>query len=785
MKSALLRQRLTFFISLTTTLVWGQFSSLSDSLLSPSADWYGDTAFMNFTQDGLRSNAPAAGSLLWSRPSAAGLDAVWKITIQMDFNPSSSNFCEFRFLQNGNRYYALRCGGGLADDLSLYLHHGYKDTALAVVSGFVNQVKPLLELRVERDSSANFTVYASDSLLFTVNDSTLLRSTSLSIYCKYTSTRVDKFLFSTLQAAGYDFPDTLGPELKQIDVLDPFTLVVTWNEWAELTPFPDGQYALLYSDENIDTAFVTNHFDEQWHFSSIHPLTQGTLEVLLPHAQDAEGNITTPFLDSLKVDYAKQGDVWVSAIHPFKEYGGFFMAVQSSKYIGPSVLSILEEDGEITSYTIRIDSGTTVLGSAFISPYNNQVIDQLKLPSTGAIIIEKDHITLALQHYKNLFKPHELAGDFMLWADSISGISRQFSALPLNNYVPNVRPLSRPKGNEIIGFYADPTGQVYSMFAYNVFPYLTLPGATPDPSELDLSFRAFSPFVLPTGPLLPPALGDTVFNFSTCVFPDSGQLFISEVHFHPDTMNEFIELYNGAADPLFIDDLQVVKSSIYSVIDSDELTPDFSPFDGHPLALRPVIIPQQYRAFKAPFPLPNDTTTLVLVAPFGQVIDQLTYPPHPTSSIRLSTERISFQQSGTNSLNWGTHHPKWCCPTEASPDKANSISSSHLPSFANPSITLSTHVISYDPMRYSPTTQLALSVAAGSQLSLSVSDFSGRPICNIMQNEPLAAGDQLIEIRPTDWINKEPPTGIYVLHIHLKTSQTNTRKKIPLSIYNP
>ena len=248
-------------------------------------------------------------------------------------------------------------------------------------------------------------------------------------------------------------------------------------------------------------------------------------------------------------------------------------------------------------------------------------------------------------------------------------------------------------------------------------------------------------------------------------------------------MNEFIELYNAAEDPLFIDNLQVVKYSGYSIMDADKLTPDFSPFDGHPLSLRPVIVPQQHSAFNSPFSLSNDTTRLVLSAPFGEVIDELTYPPHPTSSTRLSRERISFQYSGKNLSNWGNHHPKWCCPTEASPNKANSISSTH--TFSDPNITLSEHVISYDPLRYSPTTQLALSVAAGSQLSVSVTDFSGRPIYNIMQNEPLVAGDHLIEIRPTNWINTEPPTGIYVLHIYLKTSQKNTWKKIPLSIYNP
>ena len=783
MKSAFLRQRLTFFISLTTTIVWGQFTTLSDSLLSPSADWYGDTAFMNYTQDGLRSDAPAAGSLMWSRPSTAGLDAVWEINIQMDFNPSSSNFCEFRFLQNGNSYYALRCGGGPADNLSLSLHHDYVDTALAVAPGFVDHSKPLLELRVERDSSANFTVYAGDSLLFMVNDSTLLRSTTLSLYCKYTSTRVDKFLFSTLHASGYDFPDTLGPEVKKIDVLDPFTLMVTWNEWAEVTPVLNRNYALVYSKENIDTAFVTNHFDEQWHFSSKHPLKQGSLGVLLPEAQDAEGNVAVPLLDSLKVNYAKQGDVWVSAVHPFKEYGGFFIVVQSLKDIGASTLNVLEDDGEVTAYSIRIDSGITVLGSTFISQYNNQVIPSLSLPSTAVIIIEKSHIPLAVQHYKNIFKAHELAGDFMLRADSISGIYPQFSVFPLNAYVPNTRPLSSPKSNEITDFYADPSGLVYGLFAYNVFPYLTLPWTNDHPSELALSFKTFSPFVLPTGLPLTHALGDTVFNFSNCHFPDSGELFFSEIHFNPDTMGEFIELYNGAAHPLYVHHLQVAKSSTYSIIDADELTPGFCPFDGHLLALRPVIVPHQYVAYEAPFNLSNDTTRLVLLAPFGQVIDELTYPPYPTSTMRLSRERISFQHSGKSEYNWGAHHPKWCCPTEASPHKANSISSTLL--LSDLDITLSTPVISYDLLSYCPTTQLAISVATVSQISISVTDFSGRPVYNMMQNEPIVAGDHVFEIRPKSWMNKEPSTGIYVLHIYLKTLQTNTRKKIPLSIYNP
>ena len=187
------------------------------------------------------------------------------------------------------------------------------------------------------------------------------------------------------------------------------------------------------------------------------------------------------------------------------------------------------------------------------------------------------------------------------------------------------------------------------------------------------------------------------------------------------------------------------------MMDADKLTQENSPIDGHPLSIRAVIVPQQNSAFNSPFSLSNDTTRLVLSAPFGQVIDELTYPPHPTSSIRLSRERISFQYSGKNLSNWGNHHPKWCCPTEASPNKANSISSTH--TFSDPNITLSEHVISYDPLRYSPTTQLALSVAAVSQLSVSVTFFSGLPIYNFFQNDPFVAVYLLIYLWPTNFIN--------------------------------
>jgi hypothetical protein len=179
---------------------------------------------MNFSSEGLRSAAPSAGSLTWRRPSLAGLGGQWRLGVTMEFNPSSSNYCEFRFLENNGNYYAIQLGGTSADNISLVLHTTYKDSVLASIPEYVDESTPELALKILRDTAAKFEVYDADSLLFSCTDSTLMRSESLSIYARYTSSRVDKFLFSTLLAEGYDFPDTLGPKILKSDVLDPFTL---------------------------------------------------------------------------------------------------------------------------------------------------------------------------------------------------------------------------------------------------------------------------------------------------------------------------------------------------------------------------------------------------------------------------------------------------------------------------------------------------------------------------------------------------------------------------------
>ena len=765
MKSPLLRLALTFLICLISNTICGQFHRISDSLTSPTGAWSGDTAWMNFSSEGLRSAAPSAGSLTWRRPSLAGLGGQWRLGVTMEFNPSSSNFCEFRFLENNGNYYAIQLGGTSSDHLSLVLHTTYKDSVLASIPEYVDESKPELALKILRDTAAKFEVYDADSLLFSCTDSTLMRSESLSIYARYTSSRVDKFLFSTLLAEGYDFPDTLGPKILESDVIDPFTLEIEWDEWCQTAGSTN---AFLLSDGTfLDTLTITNHYDQIWHAESKHPLPQGSFDLLLPPAEDAEHNLSFGSTTSLNIHYPGAKSCWITAVHPFENYGGHFIELQSELAIDNAVLTILEKDGDTKDYSLDIDSGLSRFSA-------------LKLPEEAVLIIEKNGIILTLQPYRYNFEPHQEMGDFLLTADSLTGQWRQFHPEPLSNYTPQWKtpgslPYQRP-----IAFFADPQGHTYSHFPLSLWPYMSLESS----AELQPWFNPLRPFLLPIGIPLPKPLGDTTLLFEPVQWPDTSLIHLSEVHFNPDSLEEFIELHNPQSFPVVVHELQLRKLPINGLNDVDLIDPNAAPFNAKG-TLFPLILPNQFLAVPVPFSLPNQQTALELIGAFGKGIDAMTYAPWDDPLYdKHSAERISFSTSGADSLNWSPHHFNHASPSEASPNAPNSVAHLNLlqPNF---NIELLQPNISYDPLNFSPTALLRLRVAAGAKLSLSVHTASGRPIAFPMEKQPLSEGLQQVEIRPFNWHGRAPQSGVYLLKVSIKDDEGRTQKILPLSVYNP
>ena len=776
MKTNVLRSSLTFFICLIFNTSPAQFRSLQDSLTAPHPLWRGDTAYMNFTPQGLRSNAPSAGNLLWERPSFAGMGATWSMNIKMEFNPSSSNFCEFRFLQNHGDYYAVRLSGNSTDDLSFVLHHNYRDTILAASPGLLNQSKPFIALRVERDTAAKFTVFVADTAVFSLTDSTLMQSSSLGIYARYTSSRVDKFLFSTLSAAGYDFRDTLGPEITKIDVLDPFTVEVLWDEWSELVP-QSTSYALLYASDSeyvapVDTLAVFNQFSERWHLVSDQPLPRGEFSLALPPSLDKEGNVSVDARGPMNVDYAPPKSAWITAIHPFDDYGGPFITVQCERELGPVGLKIIEEDGDIDYYSTYLDSGLTRLDII--------VLPNLKLPKSAVILIEKDRLPLAMQPYRWSFEPHQEQGDFLLSTSAPNGTSAGWQARPLNEYVPQWHQPQAPPPQQPTRCFADEFGKVYTAFEEPPFAYLALPGEEFPAGDLAKAYSPLWPYVLPANLALVERLGDTTIAANIPRRPEPGELLLNEVHFDPDSLEEFVELANVGERWLYVHEVQLALVEEQQILRSDRIAEEPGPFTPGG-TLYPVIAPGRLEVYEPPFALPNDSTELLLLGAFGEELDQMKYGPWAGVERHRSAERISLGAASTEG-NWGPHQSQWCCKTEATPGEENSIANQRA---QEAKATLSESLISFDPSQFTPMTQLKISTDEPAQLSLALYSISGELLASLMVEEQVPAGDFYWPVIPTEWNSIDLTTGTYLIYVQLKKNELSERKILPLSIYNP
>ena len=770
----LFRSALTLCFCLIFNVATGQFYQLLDSLTAPHVDWGGDTAWMQFSTDGLRSAAPAAGALEWRRESRAALRGNWSLQMRMDFNPSTANFCSFRFIESDWGYYAIQLSGSSGDDLSLLLHTPEKDSVLAAISGYVNRNAVAVALRIERDSNYTFHVYDADTLLFSTTDSTLRSSKSLSLHCTYTSSRVDKFLFSTLKAQGYAFRDTVAPKLRSIDVLSPRQLRLHWSEPTLPAPGSlNGVIARSQDGTPLDTAFYPYLGPSHWDVFFDRPIPLGRCAIEVPLAVDTAGNLTFFAVDSVLLNYPDQQSVQIIGIHQIEGNQGDYFIAYSPVPMPEAVLDLITESGTKKTIPCPLDSGTIRYGNG----QNAQMLPAFSLPDEGVLILKNEGIPIAVQPYGFPYAPHQSFGDFLLLADSISYTTAQWRVAPTATSISGPIPSKNLPKNPPNGLFGDENGTNYVQFSHSLYSYLHL--LSP---KLQVQWTSDAPFLLPlVQALLPPLLGDSSLHLLPAEFPDSGTVFINEVHAAPDQLEEFIELASTSHRPIRLDQLRLLKTtaSATSAYRFYDAPPAFCALQLH---LFPLLAPQQLRAFPSPTTLPNDTTTLLLQGTGARTLDEITYSPWEAPLEHRSWERISLHSPGRAPSNWAPHHARWCCPSEASPNATNSCASS------TGGVELSAHLkrshLSFDPNHYLPSTDLWVSMAAGDILSLRLLDRAGRPITQWHSFHGIA-GENPISIGPYLWGESLLRTGIYTVQIRLKKSSSQRIKNLPISIYNP
>jgi hypothetical protein len=206
------------------TLAMGQPGEvLTHSLYADSSLWMGDlTHFRCSSEDTIYLQAPEETSLSYlASPSSIMVRATWEISMNMRFNPSSSNYAKIYLSSNTDaltgplKGYFVRVGH-TADNVTLIRQDGVTETLIIDGKLKLLDLDPVsLDIRVTRDQEGNWKLWtrlhpsAEYILEGTAQDKTYRSSTWWGLTCSYTKTRRDKFSFARLEVTGEAFLDTV------------------------------------------------------------------------------------------------------------------------------------------------------------------------------------------------------------------------------------------------------------------------------------------------------------------------------------------------------------------------------------------------------------------------------------------------------------------------------------------------------------------------------------------------------------------------------------------------
>jgi hypothetical protein len=243
-------RKILFILTILPLISFAQFSDdFSDGNFTVDPAWSGNAE--KFVIDAtnqlqLYENPLAEGTSYLSTFSGAIYDASWEFLVKLQFNPSSTNYCEVYLTSNNSDLSSATNGyfvkiGNTADEVSLYRKGPTSSTMIINgTDGRLNTTTVNVRVKVTRDYDGNWTLM-SDTLGGTdyytegmVLDNTYFSSSYFGVRCVYTSTRSQHFFFDDFIVTGDPFIDDIQPQLLSSQVIDSQHFLMTFDE--ELDP---------------------------------------------------------------------------------------------------------------------------------------------------------------------------------------------------------------------------------------------------------------------------------------------------------------------------------------------------------------------------------------------------------------------------------------------------------------------------------------------------------------------------------------------------------------------
>lgn len=239
--------RIAFIFMLTLPLsLFSQFSdNFSDGNFTANPVWTGhDTKFQISGDNRLWLNDPEfiIGDACLSTASQAVLDASWEFLLQMEFNPSSSNYAEVFVMASAADFsgslngYFIRLGY-TDDDICLYRKTGASSVKIIDgINGRLNTTTVNVRVKLTRDNQGNWELFSDTLGGFdyqsegTAFDANFTQSSFFGLRCIYTTTRKDKFFFDDFVVTGDFLVDEEAPVLLSATAVSPHVLQLSFSE---------------------------------------------------------------------------------------------------------------------------------------------------------------------------------------------------------------------------------------------------------------------------------------------------------------------------------------------------------------------------------------------------------------------------------------------------------------------------------------------------------------------------------------------------------------------------
>jgi len=329
-------------ITLISLLLFSKiaFSQISDhfndSDFTQNPVWQGDVDYFQINaQNQLQSKGQqiASQTLSLSTANESGLNASWEFFVQLNFDPTATNFVRVYLssdnqdLKSGLNGYFVQIGEtGSTDGFHLYRQNGTSTTRIITGAQKARSNTNILlaKIKVTRDADGRWDLYtdvlggSNFSLEGSTIDNVFTTSAYMGVYCKYaTASRYNQYIFDDFSVTDL-IPDVISPTLKSITIVDSIHLDAIFSEALDQTS------ALLTSNYSLSNAYGNPINVSTTSLSNVYRLTfskgfsTGNYTLTTNNVKDKKANMissgNTADFFYIKPYLAKFGDVVINEI---------------------------------------------------------------------------------------------------------------------------------------------------------------------------------------------------------------------------------------------------------------------------------------------------------------------------------------------------------------------------------------------------------------------------------------------------------------------------------------